>query len=334
MKSQALLLFFALCSPALARDWSRFPAVVEVDKAPEVFAVGDAHSDPVRLAKVLQAAHVIDAQQNWIAGSAVLVSTGDMIDKGPSGLGVIRLLRKLRDTAPAKGGRVVLLAGNHEAEFLSDPTLAKVKMFAGELKAAGMQPADVAACKGEIGEFLCTLPFAARVNDTFFSHAGNSGGRTIARLEKDIETDFDQHGFAAAQLIGDGSVIEARLNGEGKGREPWIDAGLPQRGETQLLTDYTKALGVARIVEGHVPSEVKFEDNVTRAHGEMFQKSGLLFLIDTGMSEGVNDSQGAVLHLTFKAPASAEAICPDGHPTPLWDAAAKQPVGRAAPCGR
>ncbi len=29
----------------------------------------------------------------------------------------------------------------------------------------------------------------------------------------------------------------------------------------------------------------------------MFQRFGLLFFIDTGMSEGVDDSDGAVLHI-------------------------------------
>ncbi len=322
------------CTSLFARDWKQHPAVVEVDtiqldKATGIFAVGDAHSDYLRLTAVLRAAHLIDVKDDWTGGTAVLVSTGDMIDKGPRGLDVLRFYIKLRKTAPAKGGRVIVLAGNHEAGFLADPTVSKVQEFVTQLKAAGLSPAYVAACKGEIGEFLCTLPFAARVNDTFFSHAGSSKGRTVAQIESDIEEDFAKHGFAAEQLIGDGSILEARLNGTGKGREPWIDAGLPARSEKQLLQDYTKALGVTRIVEGHVPSEVKFTDGVTRAPGEMFQRFGLLYLIDTGMSVDINDSLGAVLHLKTN---SATAICPDGRKTPLFPAPAD--FARAAPCGK
>lgn len=329
MTQRLLALTALLASAALARDWSKYPAVVVIDKAAEVFAVGDAHSDYVRLSGALRGSGIIDKDENWIAGSAVLVSTGDMIDKGPRALDVIRLLRKLRDTAPAKGGQVVILSGNHESEFMADPTVSKVEEFVSQLSAAGIKASDVAACKGDLGEFFCSIAFAARVGDTFFSHAGNTSGRTVAQLEADIEKDFDRHGFAAQQLIGDGSVIEARLNGTGKGREPWIDAGLPRRSEKQLLTDYTKALGVIRIVEGHVPSEVQFADKITRAEGEMFQRFGLLYLIDTGMSEGVDNSLGAVLHL--KA-GTATAICPNGRKTLLWDAASHPDSGRAAPC--
>lgn len=327
-----ILLAVLFCAGAWGRDWKKFPAVAQADGASEIFAVGDAHGDVERLMRALQGAGVVDKKNEWAAGSAVLVSTGDMIDKGSKGLEVIRFYSKLRVGAAAKGGRVIVLAGNHEAEFLADPTVSKVKDFVKELKKADIAVADVTKCKGEIGEFLCTLAFAARVNDVFFSHAGNSGGRSVAQLESDIEKDFDQNGFAAKQLIGDGSVIEARLNGEGPGREPWIDAGLPGRSEKQLLQDYTKALGVTRIVEGHVPGDVKFADGTVRARGEMFQRFGLLYLIDTGMSKDIGDSQGAVLRLTGGSDAQATAICPDGKKTRLWDLPSGQDVGRAGAC--
>ena len=80
-----------------------------------------------------------------------------------------------------------------------------------------------------------------------------------------------------------------------------------------------------------MPSQVKFADGIVREPGEMFQRFGLLFLIDTGMSEGVANSRGAVLRITAQ---DATAICPDGRRTLLWDAANDQSVGRAAPCGK
>ena len=85
------------------------------------------------------------------------------------------------------------------------------------------------------------------------------------------------------------------------------------------------------IVEGHKPSEVKFLDGTIRHAGEMFQRFGLLFLIDTGMSEGVNDSHGAVLHIAQKG-RTAAAVCPNGAKILLWDEKTRQNTGRAAPC--
>jgi hypothetical protein len=321
---------------AADRDWVKNPAVVQVDTTGDIFAIGDAHSDYTRLAAAMKAAGLIAGvpkeprDVKWSAGSAVLVITGDMIDKGPRVIDVLSLLQSLRASALANGGRVIVLAGNHEAEFLADPVAKKGEGFANQLKARGIRPSDVALCRTGIGEFLCALPFAARVNDWFLSHAGNSSGRSLAQLADDLQKGVMKDGFATKQLIGGNSVLESRLNGKDGGR-PWIDARLPDYTEKQLLTTYTAALGVKHIVQGHVPSQVKFTDGTVREPGEMFQIFGMLFLIDTGMSEGVDDSRGAVLHITSK---DATAICPDGKRTRLWDATSDPNLGRAAPCGK
>ena len=327
----AALLSFS--SPGSARDWGKYPAVTQIGNADEIFAIGDAHSDFQRLARVMVGAGIIDINQHWRAGHAVLVTTGDMIDKGPRALDVLHLLITVRADARRHGGDVVILAGNHEAEFLADPAAPKGQEFAKQLKAAHIDPADVGACKGEIGDFLCSLSFAARIGDWFFSHGGNAGGRTVAQLAADLQGGVERDGYRTKHLIGDDSILESRLNGEG--RAVWMDTGLPDRGERELLADYARALGVAHIVEGHVPSPVVFADKVTRNRGEMFQRFGLLFLIDTGMSEGVDDSGGAVLHITRRdGEEKAVAICADGTKSPLWDNHQKQDIGRAAPCSR
>src|SRR5580698_485336 len=249
MKRFLLLAFCPLVAysapPGTARDWSEYPAVVQIAHADEIFAIGDAHSDYRRLARAMAGAAIIAGGQanppanpedaRWSAGRAVLVTTGDMIDKGPRALDVLRLLIAVRADARRAGGDVVILAGNHEAEFLADPAAPKGQEFAKQLKAAHIDPVEVGACKGEIGEFLCSLSFAARVGDWFFSHGGNSGGRTIEALAADLEGGIEREGFRTKQLIGDESILESRLNGEG--RNPWIDAGLPALSEKQLLAN-------------------------------------------------------------------------------------------------
>lgn len=306
---------------AAGRDWKKFPAVVQVDTRAEIWAIGDAHGDFVRLTDLMKGAGLIGADLKWTGGNALLVVTGDMIDKGPRGVEVVRFLRGLRAQ-----GHAIVTAGNHEAEFLADPHAPKGGEFASQLEQAGIKPDEVGQCRSDIGEFLCSLPFAARVNEWYFSHAGNTGGRSLKRMEDDIERGFATDGYKTKQLVGDDSLIEARLNGKGRG--VWIDEG---RGERELLEAYTAAAGVKHIVEGHVPSEVKFADGVVRRKGEMFQRFGLLFLIDTGMSEGVDDSLGAALHITSKR---ATAICADGIQTVVWDAEKLKDAGRARPCGK
>jgi hypothetical protein len=321
--------------PAVVRDWTANPAVVQIDTTADLYAVGDAHSDYVRLTRALDAAGIIAGrpehpeQAQWRAGRAVLVSTGDMVDKGPRALDVLKLYQTLRDQARRAGGDVVILAGNHEAEFLADPAAPKGAEFARQLKAAGINPSDVGACKGDTGAFLCSLSFAARVNDWFFSHAGRSSGRTLSQISADLRAGVEQDGFRTKELVGKDSPLEGRPTADGK---QWFDSGMPAQDEKHLLANWAHAMGVAHIVQGHEPSDIPFADGLKRNHGEMFQRFGLLFFIDTGMSEGVDDSDGAVLHITKNGQA-AIAVCPDGTQSTIWNARSNPDVGRAPVCG-
>src|SRR4051794_15631057 len=217
----AVFLFLGAVVPAgfsqmkISRDWAKDPAVVQIDTKENIFAVGDVHGDCDRLVKLLAGAKVVEsvagasANAHWIAGKATLVFTGDLIDKGPKMLAVIALVRSLAGEAVQAGGRVVALMGNHENDFLRTPDSEKVKDFAAQLRAAGLDPKAVAACGGDAGAFLCAMPFAARVNDWFFSHAGNSGGRTIGELMSDLQSGVDKEGFGTSELAGENSLITA-----------------------------------------------------------------------------------------------------------------------------
>lgn len=323
-----------------ARDWSKAPAIVEVTTTQDIWAVGDAHADPQRFAAVLAGAGLIEAPQGnstalkWTGGKSVLVMTGDMVDKWTNSIGIIQMMQALQASAAAAGGQVIVTMGNHETEFMADPAGKKTADFAGELTKAGLKPTDVAACRGSIGAFLCGLPFAAKVNDYFFCHAGNTGGAGVKDLSASIQKGYAKDGYAAKELIGDNSLIEARLNKQGPNGLPWFDNGNDKTNPQTLLTAYAKALGVAHLVQGHQPGDVKFPDKTERAAGQLFQRYGVLFLIDGGMSQGVDNSQGGVLHLTGSGTKEAvTAVCFDGSKTVLWDAATN-PNSRAVLCGK
>ena len=315
------------------RDWSKFPAVLELDTDQEVFVVGDPHGDYERLTTLLTGAKIVRGsaspagEVSWNSGKSVVVFTGDYIDKWQQSMRVITLLRSLDAAASKAGGKIIILTGNHEAEFLAEPKSKKVQDFARELIAAGMVPADVAACKGDLGKFLCSLPFAARVNDWFFSHAGNTAGRSMKKLIADLQNGVDKDGFGTEELIGEDSLLEARL-----GTTPWFQ--LPSGADPkQTLAAFASALGVAHIVQGHQPERVRFADGVERGGGEMFQRYGLIFLEDTGMSRGVARSHGAVLRIPAGRTGEAFAICHDGTATAIWDKGANSNLGRIKPCG-
>jgi hypothetical protein len=312
---------------AASRDWTKNPAVVQLDTSEDIFAVGDPHGDPERLAGALAAAKLIDGapitpdKVKWAGGRSVLVVTGDLIDKGSKSIGVIALLRALQRDAATQGGQVIITMGNHEAEFLSDPLGDKTNEFSSELKAAGMDPAEVANCGDDMGQFLCGLPIAVRINDWFFCHGGNTNKKTIGELRTDIEAGFAKDGFSTKELIGKNSILEARLNKKGPGHLPWFQDGKPSTDPKELLAKYAAKLGVKHIVQGHQYGNVKFPDGKNRKEEHFFQRYGILFLIDSGMSRGIEDSDSTGGALRITGPAGKQkaiVICANGKQKTLW----------------
>ncbi|MBI3724719.1 metallophosphoesterase [bacterium] len=303
-------------APVATRDWTRAPAIIELATEADVFAVGDVHGDAERFLKLLAGAGVVKASErdeaSWSAGKAVLVITGDMIDKWPHGLEVIRLVRALEARAAAQGGRVIALAGNHEVELLANPRGAKGSAFRGELEAAGIPLGDVVSGKHELGAWLRSLPLGARVNDWFFSHAGKTDGRTVAELEAALRAAIDKDGFAASEIRREDSLVEARLK-----PHPWWE--LPGEKPEAVLDRSLKALGVRHVAFGHQPGHVRFSDGSARAKGELAAHLGRVFLLDAGMSRGVGDSEGALLRIHRSGGTTeAFAVKPDGSSRSLW----------------
>jgi hypothetical protein len=309
--------------PGTSRDWKKAPAIIELDTPEDIYAVGDVHGDYDRLVTLLAKGKVIadrpeqPAEVQWSAGKAVLVCTGDLIDKGPHSLKVIALFRALAKDAAKAQGQVVVLMGNHEAEFLADPDDDdKALEFVKELDKHGIKPRDVAACRDEkgIGEYLNSLPLAARVNDWFFAHAGDTQGLTLKELRSAIEEEVSEKGYKVEVLLGGKGLLEARLH-----KHPWWEKKDEKAGKGEArLRRYVEALGVKHLVIGHQPGNVTFADG-SRTKGTLVQKyNGLIFLIDVGMSEAINYSQGALLHIRGGEKPRAVVIYPDKDPVTLW----------------
>ncbi len=182
--------------------------------------------------------------------------------------------------------------------------------------------------------FLCTLPMAAKVRDWFFlAHAGNTGGRTLQQLNSDLQKGVEKDGFATAELIGKDSILEANLRG--RGQKPWFESRNPGGDGKQILkADAASPRRRSPGSKGHEPRKIRFADGMQRETGEMFQRDGVLFLVDTGMSKGVGNSEGAILRVEGKNRQEAIAICADGGKTTIWDDRNRPKIGKAAPCGR
>lgn len=261
-------------------------AVIDVDvtKPRVVYALSDVHGGYDRLAALLAGAGVIAPAParpeavTWTAGDAVLVVAGDLFDKGPQGLEVIDALRALEGGAVTAGGRVVVLLGNHEAEFFVNPTNEKADGSDGidrQLEALGIDPYRFLADDPR-GTWLQSRPFGARVGRWFFSHGGSTHARTLSALDAALRADLSAHPtFDGPELVGDGSILEERA---------WYD-------DLTVAPASARALGVSHLVFGHDPNALGARGTIAVA------QQALLFRIDCGMSPVVNDSEGCVLRI-------------------------------------
>jgi hypothetical protein len=107
----------ALLTPAL---WLSVPAAqsddnpCDVRTSERVVAVGDVHGAYDRFVSILTKAGLIDARQQWSGGRAILVQTGDIVDRGADSKKALDLIRRLEQEASSAGGHVYALLGNHE----------------------------------------------------------------------------------------------------------------------------------------------------------------------------------------------------------------------------
>jgi hypothetical protein len=79
-----------------------------------VYAVSDIHGHLEKLTAALHEAGLTDAEGNWSNQDARLWFLGDYFDRGPDGIGVLTLVRRLVEQAAAGTGEVRALLGNHE----------------------------------------------------------------------------------------------------------------------------------------------------------------------------------------------------------------------------
>jgi hypothetical protein len=292
----------ASTSGAWSRDWSSHPAVYQQTGASRLWGVSDVHGDRDRLVALLAAGGLAAGtatQPVWTGGTDTLVVNGDNIDKGSQSIEVLDYWMQLIPLAEATGGHVIVLLGNHEVEFLSDPSNSKAAALDSEI--VGETPQMFADPSDPHGRFLHERPIAAVVDGWFFSHAGNSQGRSAATIASQFQALVDSEAWGDPFFLDPNSIVEARS---------WW----PSK-PAAFLDGYLAAIPARHIVFGHSPPT--FASPPTGNIEAHF--TGRLLLIDVGMSSAVNDSTGKLLRVDHPGTASetASMIDPAGHVTAL-----------------
>jgi hypothetical protein len=179
-----------------------------------IIAVGDLHGDFQAWMDIAGAAGIADRAGHWAGGTKTLVQLGDVTDRGPDSLKIVRSLRQLQAEARQAGGRVIVVLGNHEsmnllgdnryttageyAAFVDDKSVARrerlymtmrKQLEAADPKALPSQVREQWLARtplgwvehrlawspsGELGRWASANPAVAKVGDTLFVHGGLS----------------------------------------------------------------------------------------------------------------------------------------------------------------
>jgi hypothetical protein len=125
---------------ALAAVFLLVPAAAPAAQPARIVAVGDLHGDYSAWLDIARNAGLIDRSGHWAGGRTTLVQLGDVLDREPESLNIVRSLQQLEKEAPRAGGRVIVVLGNHEAmNLLGDfryTTPGELAAFAGPNSAA------------------------------------------------------------------------------------------------------------------------------------------------------------------------------------------------------
>ena len=89
------------------------PLLAEVPQ--RIVAVGDLHGDFKAWQDIARGAGVMNAKGHWSGGKTILVQMGDITDREPDSLKIIKSLQQLQREAARAGGRTIVILGNHEA---------------------------------------------------------------------------------------------------------------------------------------------------------------------------------------------------------------------------
>ncbi len=261
-----------------------------VERAPDrltgvkrVIAVGDVHGDLSALRRALFAARLIDSDGLWIGQDAVLVQTGDLLDRGDDEQEIIDYLDQLGKQARAQKGDVMELIGNHEAMNVQGDlryvTPGGFKDFE-DVEGLDLSDAKLAQlpeqARARRAAFLPGGPYATRlarhntigiVNDTVFAHGGILPEHAAYGVEK-------LNAEVSAWMLGEG-MFPAVMRGENA--PTWTRYYSAPKGGVDpcpRLQETLDALDVKRMVVGHTP----------QMSGVTSRCDGKLWLVDVGMA--------------------------------------------------
>jgi hypothetical protein len=181
-----------------------------------LFVVSDVHGFRDDLVRGLEDAGFSGDDELWVLG--------DLLDRGPDGIGAIDHVRALQDQAP---GQVHVLMGNHEILALGRHRFPDSR-FEDSWRINGGLQRDQDGLTEEHVAWLASLPLMANVGDYLFMHSDTTGylrwGSTVEEVASTVHAaladveDLDAHWEVWKRLTArydfagrDGSEVAQRM---------------------------------------------------------------------------------------------------------------------------
>lgn len=261
---------------ALRLAVNRGDRVVSTGQWSRIVAIGDIHGDKSALEACLRSASIVDESGRWCSDvGTLLVSCGDILDRGTEDYQCLLLLHDLKRQAQRKGSDVAMVLGNHEQlNIMGDMRFVPRAAKDDVRRACNVSRTDAFAPGGPASRLLAelcgTTPVIRREGDTIFVHAALT-------VESDDEINLI-NGCVTHWLTGHNDValdgLLPVLN-----NVLWTRAYACDPGADRIRRRPPRPRGCNRIVAGH---------NVQQNGINSFQLGRVrVYRIDTGMSRFV-----------------------------------------------
>jgi len=243
--------------------------------------VGDVHGHLHQLQRGLHGAGLVDSQQRWAGGGACLAVLGDLLDRGPDGIGVVNLLMRLQQEAAVHGGSVITLLGNHEVLFIGArrfgrlPTETRGGSFFDAWLRLGGRAEDMTAMGDEQMRWLETLPAMALEQEHLLVHADSllyaDYGASVDEVNSNLRTlvSTDRRDELLAFL----RAFSTRFAFQGAGG-------------ASNLNQFLERFGGQRLVHGHTPIARVAEQPAEGVTGPLVYAEGRCVNVDPGLYLG------------------------------------------------
>jgi hypothetical protein len=250
---------------------------------PLVFVIGDIHGEYEKLVDLLRGAGLIDGTLAWSAADATLWFMGDFFDRGPDGIAVIDLVRRLQREAPALGGAVGALLGNHEPLLLGAQRFGHRRTtwggtFLSDWEINGGQLNDYARLTAERVAWITSLPAMAHAAGRLLMHADatfyNEYGQSIDAVNQAVHS----------VLAGDDSSQWDRLLEQFSDRGVFADA--PPDQPDPIAQQFLDRYGGRQIIHGHTPISKQLGQPPHTITSALVYAGGLCVNVDGALTAG------------------------------------------------